>query len=317
MKLVCNDKRGWIRMDLYLIGVWMVCTSLGFSDDLPARDSIFSVPPNLERATDAPKINIPQTVKLQTDRITLESEDRVTLNGFTVQPALQPPPWPAVILVTMENKTTTSYIELVRELAARGWYVLSFDLRGTGGSRKQGIRQLDIQNFRAGDDYQRMVYDIEAAIRYLADRQDVIGSQLAIVGAELGANLSVQALRKWSNTKPSDENAKEKNVQFIGAVLLSPGQLYKGVACDVSDIVTLEKLPLFLCASTEDTYSYQTVRAYETGQTLNPNMEMYILEHAGTGTDMFAANRFLIPKIYDWLETQRKNATTEKSQIGN
>ena len=236
-------------------------------------------------------------LKLVAEEVTFTTSDGVNIVGRWVKTPFVEGRAPAVALVPTMGTRMRVYGELARALAAHGWSALAFDPRGIGGSTKQGIRALDQRRFRLGGDFQAMSNDVQAALEFLAAREDVDSSKLAVVGEGLGANVTVLGIRQFWTTNPK----KDGKPRVMGAALLSPGDRFKGVKCDVTDIAALGQLPLFLCASYEDRYSYETVDKYRGVKNLNPNLSVFFLENAGHGTEMFTANRYLIPQIVKWL----------------
>ncbi len=233
--------------------------------------------------------------KLEPEPVEFESADRVTLVGDWIRPASGRGPWPVVILVHGLGQTQRSFETFLRTLAAQNVCVLAFDLRGHGGSTRQGIRTLDAKRFTPGIDYRAMVNDVEAAILFAAARKEADVGRIALVGASMGANLAAQAVRRVQST------AELEGLRIRAVVLLSPGAVYRGVECQESNVATMGELPLYLCASHEDHYSYESVQSYRPARRINPLAEFYFLEQAGHGTAILDSSLAIRKQIAAWL----------------
>jgi len=110
-------------------------------------------------------------------RITLRSEDGVSLVATWYEPSSRPAP--AVILVHMIQRSRKDWDALASLLAFEGIGALAIDLRGHGES--QG---------NAGENLSVMLEDVKAARRHLGSRFDVNQRRVGLVGASAGANLA-------------------------------------------------------------------------------------------------------------------------------
>lgn len=236
-----------------------------------------------------------QASDIEFERVEFVSSDRVTLVGDWFRPASGKGPWPVVIAVHELGQTRQTFESFSRTLAKQNLCVLAFDLRGHGDSTRQGIRTLDAKRFAPGTDYLAMVNDVDAAIRFAATHKEVDAKRIALLGASMGANLTAHAIRRAQSV------AEAERVRFRAAVLLSPGAVYRGVECQESNVATMGELPLYICASHEDHYSYESVKSYRPARKINPLAEFYFLEQAGHGTAILDSSPAVRQQIATWL----------------
>lgn len=205
-----------------------------------------------------------------TQRVTLRTDDGITLAATWYEPSTRPAP--AVILVHMLQKSRRDWDQFASRLAADGIGAIAFDLRGHGES--SGGMQ----------DYAAMVQDVRAARRFLSSRSDVVPSRIGIVGASLGATIAVLA----AADDPS----------IVAASLLSPTMENRGIRLEAA-VKRYGARPLLLVASDDDGYAARTVRDIQkAGGGLR---ESILLSHAGNGTAMLANDQDLARRLVEWL----------------
>jgi alpha-beta hydrolase superfamily lysophospholipase len=188
-----------------------------------------------------------------------------------------PRPAPAVLLVHMLTRTRDDWRRLAERLSEEGVHALAIDLRGHGGSGAGEIGGPDAP-------LSGMVADLRAARRYLADRPDVRQDRVAVVGAQIGANLAVIL------------GAEDATIRAI--VLLSPGLDYRGLRTEAA-LKKYGARPALLVASSEDPYAVRSIRQLLVA---SPGRERRLLENAGHGTVMLDRSPALIGDLVDWLE---------------
>ena len=145
--------------------------------------------------------------------------------------------------------------------------VIAIDLRGHGES------SLKFSDF-TDEDFNSMIKDAEAAAEFLG-RKEVKAEAISIIGASIGANTA----QNYASTHLVDK-----------VVLLSPGLTYKGIKLSMKDNTAL------IIASTEDTYSFQSVKELEKN---SPTSEFLYLTNKGHGTNML--DKELTEKIANYL----------------
>ncbi|MEK6857283.1 MAG: alpha/beta fold hydrolase [Nanoarchaeota archaeon] len=182
---------------------------------------------------------------------------------------------PAVILLHMLGKDKSDWVDFARKLQKEGFAVIAIDFRGHGDSDGswQKFSEKDFNNF---------VLDIEAAKEFLGRQPKINVNSLSLIGASIGANTAVKY-------------ALKQEVKTI--VLLSPGLNYRGVNIE-KDISAL-KIPVFLAASEEDTYSAESTKKIH--ELLKTTSEFNLLNNAGHGTNLFVVPE-LNDKIIKWLK---------------
>jgi pimeloyl-ACP methyl ester carboxylesterase len=179
----------------------------------------------------------------------------------------------SVILAHMLGSDKTSWSYFSKKLNRLGFTVLSLDLRGHGESEG------DWNGFN-DEDFNRMVYDIEAAKKFLNQKDR---KSIAVIGASIGANVALKYAASDSSIK--------------AVVLLSPGLNYKGISIE-SDIESFS-IPSLIIVSKEDSYPYESSNIiYEK---LAGKKELYVAENLGHGTDMIPKSEELQNKIFEFL----------------
>lgn len=190
-----------------------------------------------------------------------------------------------VLLLHMMPAVKESWSAFSDLLAERGIASLAIDLRGHGESVRRGEVILDYRSF--GDvEHQQKKLDVEAAAEWLKREKGFDGSRLLLAGASIGANLAL----RYAAEHP----------EVPAAMALSPGLDYHGVT--TSDAVSSmdERQALFLAASEDDAYSFETIetlaKAAKSG-----TLEVKKLRNAGHGTTMFGRDEAFMAEAADWL----------------
>jgi pimeloyl-ACP methyl ester carboxylesterase len=204
-------------------------------------------------------------------RVSLRTEDGVTLAGSWYEPATRPAP--AVVLVHMLQRNRHDWDVLAIRLAAEGVGTLTFDLRGHGES--QGTRP---------DDLSQMVHDVRAARRFLVGRTDVVPGRIGLAGASLGANLVALFA------------ASDSSVTSIA--LLSPSLDYRGVRIEPA-VRKLAGRPLLFVAGDDDPYALRSARDLQ--KAVGGKAETVVLPAAGHGTTMLTRDPGLPGRLVDWF----------------
>jgi len=211
----------------------------------------------------------PWHLALPPQRLALHTDDGVTLAATWYEPSGRPAP--AVVLVHMLQKSRRDWDQLATRMAADGIAVLALDLRGHGES--QGSAQ----------DHAGMVQDVRAARRFAASRPDVTPAKIGIAGASFGATLAALA------------SADDATVAALA--LLSPTVEYRGMRIDGA-LRKYGSRPLLLVASDDDGYAMRTVKELQKG---GAGRELVILNRAGNGTSMLAADPDLGRRLVEWF----------------
>jgi alpha-beta hydrolase superfamily lysophospholipase len=210
-------------------------------------------------------------------RVTLRTDDGVTLSGTWYEPSAHPAP--AVILVHMLHRTRRDWESLAVRLASEGIGALALDLRGHGESG-DGVHP-------SGEDpqpYAPMLLDVKAARRFLAVRSDVQQTRVGIAGASIGANLA--ALQASADGT------------IASLALLSPSLDYRGLRIEQA-VRKMTNRPILLVASDDDAYAARSSRELQKAGT--GIRQLMVLSHAGHGTTMLARDPDLVRALVDWF----------------
>ncbi len=112
----------------------------------------------------------------------------VNLTGYMTTSAAAPAGSPGILLVHQYTQTDEQWGQWPESLAASGYRVLAFNLRGHGDSDPYDGSLIDVLSDPAA-----APADMRAALAYLADAGDADATNIAIVGTSIGANLAVEA----------------------------------------------------------------------------------------------------------------------------
>lgn len=135
---------------------------------------------------------------------------------------------PAVLFLPMQGRGKEEWVPLATRLRQEGYGVLALDLREQGRTSRE-----------------QLLADVAAGFAFLREQKKVDAARIGLIGADLGANVAL------------DFAAAEPLVRL--AVLLSPGQNYRGVAAEPA-LRDYGGRPLLLVAAEEDVSSAQAVR---------------------------------------------------------
>lgn len=218
------------------------------------------------------------------ERMTYTTVDGVKIVGDWVT---APTTLGAVILVHSMQTTRSSWAAVQAALAKRGLASVAIDLRGHGdsivGPEGAGI---DAKTFKSDAEHQSSLYDVIGAYEWLRDR-GIAPSQMAVVGASIGANLAVEFLL-------------EHPLVAAGA-LLSPGADYHGTNVVADAPSVLPDQSMWIAASEiDDQESFEaSQKVYE--EVTSDRKTFVPLKNAGHGTEMFNSHPELIETLADWL----------------
>lgn len=223
---------------------------------------------------------------LVTETVQFQTSDGITIFGLYTHgdnPAL-----PAVLLSHMMPATKESWNDFAQVLADDGFQALAIDLRGHGESVIQTPnaerRTLNYKNFSDAE-HQKPILDLEAAVNFLKSKGV---SEIHLVGASIGANLSLQYLAEHSEAR--------------SAILLSPGLDYRGVKTESFAARLREGQSVYYAAADNDPYSAETAKTLYQKTPEGAAKELKIFERGGHGTDMFSAHSELMRELSIWLK---------------
>jgi alpha-beta hydrolase superfamily lysophospholipase len=202
--------------------------------------------------------------------VTFSAADGTTLAGTLYESSNRTAP--AVVLVHMLARSKEEWIPIAEHLQDTGATVLTFDLRGHGGSSGSATS------------LNPMVSDVRAAVEWLTTHAPNHPSSIGLVGASLGANLAALAAADLSSVR--------------AVALISPSLDYRGIRLDAAVMKKLGSRPVFLASSTEDPYALRTIQelAAEGG-----TREQRLSTSHAHGTGLLTADPDLASSLVDWL----------------
>jgi len=197
-----------------------------------------------------------------------------------------------IVFVHMEKRKATDWRFLAERMNKAGFHTIAVDLRGHGASVPEGQPKPTLTD----DDYQNMGGDVVAAVDYLR-RMGV--TEVSLVGASLGANISVQVAARDS--------------QIANLVMLSPGLEIAGIA-SVESLRAYGERPVLIAVSDDDRYAAKSSLLLDAEAAGNHHLE--ILTAAGKGTKMLNAAPTLESLIQGWLSGSWQSASSPRGEGG-
>ena len=186
----------------------------------------------------------------------------------------------SVLLLHILPGDRNDFSEFAEFLWQKGYNVLNIDERGHGDSEAWLEEMGSWQEFTQAD-YDKMVYDVEAAAQWLKNK--IPGTKLALIGGSVGANTALIF------------GAKE---QPKIVVALSPGIDYRGIKTEIA--ARNYRQNLLLAASYDDAYAFESAeKLFEISKASHKEFIKY--EDAGHGTRMFYTEPELKQRILDFL----------------
>lgn len=184
------------------------------------------------------------------------------------------------VLLHMMPSDRKSWEVFAQKLSKIGFPVLAIDLRGHGESQggPEGYKSF------SDAEHQNSRQDVIAAAIFLRSKGV---DEFHLIGASIGANLALQYLAEHSNAR--------------SAVLLSPGLDYRGIKSEPFITKVKTGRGIFLAASEEDSYSYESVNKLVKYWEPDEAHKLKILQNAGHGTTMLEKNPEFMEEIINWL----------------
>lgn len=192
---------------------------------------------------------------------------------------------PAVILLHQLAGERHAWNTLAQKLVGNNYAVLAIDLRGHGDSTAFGESTRTYKDFTDAD-YGAMIRDVRAAAAYLRSRKDVNGDRLALIGASIGANLSLQYA------------AEDMQVRTV--VMLSPGLNYRSLKT-LPYVESYDMRALFLVVAEGDAYSYESSRQIKEAADLASPLKLKVYQGDDHGIALLRTHEGLDEIIIAWL----------------
>ncbi len=214
------------------------------------------------------------------DPVQWTTEDGVTVQGLMFPPKKGKKAQGAIVFVHEPMRTARDWTYMAEKMSENGYYCLTFDLRGHGGSLMQGDEELDRELF-GPEEFAAMTADVAAAVGRLRAQPGVDPDKIMLAGSDLGGSLAVL------------HAIDDAGVSSVA--LLSPGLGYDGVNM-VGKVAAVGKRNILLVYSMEDTYSRKSTEVFEREARGGVHVEMYY----GVGHGMKMLSRE--PKLEGLLE---------------
>jgi pimeloyl-ACP methyl ester carboxylesterase len=139
-----------------------------------------------------PTAVVPEVGDGEEGGIPIETFDRVELRASFAVPDAIPAPIPAALLLHGFGENRTVWAELEARLLMEGWAVMTLDLRGHGASTTRNLDTITADpSWRT--DPRQFPLDVEAALDWLKTQARIDSTRIAVIGADVGANLAMIA----------------------------------------------------------------------------------------------------------------------------
>lgn len=222
-----------------------------------------------------------ETKKPSVEKVTLKTSDAVTIAAEYYPPKTSSTK--GVLLVHMMPQDRTSWRQFAPTLSEKGYHTLAIDLRGHGESDGGPT---GYQRFSDAD-HKKSILDLEAGAEFLKSKG---ARELSLIGASIGANLSLQFMA---------EHPEAKN-----GVFLSPGLNYHGIEAAPRMRKLTPGQRLLLVGSNDDSQSDgEVLRGLIGSAEAGVETKPIIYKRAGHGTNMFGKESpDLAEEILNWLK---------------
>jgi predicted alpha/beta-fold hydrolase len=223
------------------------------------------------------------------EEVQFETTDGVVIRGSYFPPSSGPSA--AIVLLHMLRKNRESWSEFAQFAQSKGYAVLTIDFRGHGQSLQTKTKPFHEADFSDAD-YALMKLDVAAAVEWLRKRPEIESDKIALVGASIGANVALI-------------QAAEDSL-LMGVVLLSPGEVYRGISVRPA-LAVVKAVPICMIAAEDDNYSAITVMNLSQMDTMKTKMKLY--QEGGHGTYLLESHPEVMDYIVEYLDALRNNHT--------
>jgi pimeloyl-ACP methyl ester carboxylesterase len=217
-------------------------------------------------------------------QVTFTTEDDVLLSGHTFGSGDA-----AVVLSHMYPADQKSWYPTAKELAAEGYFVLTYDFRGYGLS--EGAKEIKY-----------IARDVFAAVQTMAASG---ATRVVLIGASMGGTASLVAAEQIFAGQLSSTQAPAINITVAGVATLSAPVNFEGLSAEnaVEDLYC----PLLFIAAKEDVGADG---ALELERLSGNSGQLEIVSGSDHGTDLLEGNQ--ADRVYKLLlEFLRKNLPLE------
>jgi dienelactone hydrolase len=230
-------------------------------------------------------IALPAFAEPTTSTVSLTAPDGTALKATYYTPGQ---PGPGLVLLHQCNRDRSAWAAFGQAAAARGYHVIAMDYRGYGESGGERFEDFQQQGPVVAEKWPG---DVDMAFKWLISQQGVDRNRIAAAGASCGVNQSVLL---------ASRHPEVKTVMLLSGGVTPPGRAYLNGS---------PWLPVFAAASHDDGGAVEGMR-WILGWSRNKANTLVEYKAAGHGTDMFAVEKGLQPKMLDWLDAHLRNAPT-------
>lgn len=215
--------------------------------------------------------------------IALRTGDKVGLKADFYPPRGTERRAPAVLLVHDAGADRTTVTDLAEGLQRASFAVLALDLRGHGQSVAEDLDWTGMDEEARKTLWAFATRDVDAAARWLSQREGIHSTNLTVIGVGAGGALAVR------------HAARNENVRCVGVVGLSEQTFGFDLASDLRDV---EGLPILVAAARE-----QVEDAVALIDSINGNDYVTVARMRSTLQDLLGDKR-LKREVVDWVEAQ-------------
>ncbi|MEK7596354.1 MAG: alpha/beta fold hydrolase [Patescibacteria group bacterium] len=190
-----------------------------------------------------------------------------------------------LVLIHMMPATKESWQNFAEKAQNEKYESIAVDLRGHGESKGGPDGFIHFTD----EEHQKSIFDVQATVDYLINSRGAAPAKIFLIGASIGANLSLEYLAE--------------NPKFPAAVSLSAGLNYRGIKTEplIKNFQAGQKI-FFVSAKDNGDNAKENQKLYE----LTPNYvnkKIKIFNTGGHGTDLLKNNPNLENLIFEFLKS--------------
>lgn len=225
------------------------------------------------------------------EKISFKTKDGVEIQGLFVKPARSN--IKTFVLLHGLASSQDEWQLFVHQLLKKGYGFLSYDARGHGKSLViKGGQKFTYEDFGPPGDnsnWDKMVSDLKEAVEFLKNSKGIPYQKIGIIGASLGANVSL--IYAASNDKISP------------VILLSPGLNYAGMEISQTILSFTSKenkyRPIAIVASPNDTYAFQS--GCFLYKQIESNKKAVLIQGQNSNHGVQMLDKAMIRKLFLWI----------------
>jgi pimeloyl-ACP methyl ester carboxylesterase len=225
----------------------------------------------------------------------IASEDGFLLHSNVYYPAGKTKRLPVVMLLHNLDGTQKDWRPLIPAITAKGYAVVTMDLRGHGQSAARGKspkkkpKRFTSWRVMTTEELQKMPSDVTQVLRHMAGHPEVFprlnSKKVAIIGGSVGANAAMLAGHTYQH-------------RVVGVGLLSARLKYKGLEISVATVYYPGSV--FIAASQSDPQPFESAkRLFQLSQ---GKKSIRLFKDAGQGTDLLLGYPPIIDDLTSWLD---------------